>query len=729
MKKYYITTILLSILVLYNAAPDELKIRGENLRISDSNNNYFLSGNVVVEGEDFVLLSDSIRISRMKEYTLIDGISYILSDTFLLKCEQAKVYKEYNILKLYNLEGVALKLHLAPETYIALDRGDLLNRFEYRMRLKARYIKRFDEDRFYAEDIKYTICNCKENNTWELLASRLYYERNGYLLSLSNLIYLHGIPSMYIPAILFPVGERRSGFLIPEIGFNSTMGYSLRNAYYQTLGVSADTTLYLTLMSRKGEMYTLEFRYRPLSYLYGKTMFSYAIDESNRDLRRRFNLKNEHRLNIEDRIIMGFNTNIVSDSLYMSDYLFDFWERNTEYNSSRFYTGYNQKEALIQIESDYYQNFKKGLKREEFNFFSDTGNNESQRLPFFRISILPQRLILDTDVMLEATYVNYYSLYSDYREFDYYGRLLTYDKNLKDILNLNRYTITIPFHSYILLGDVLDVNQVLETTLRNYQIPDMSYNFATSVYRLNSGIPLYRRYERFSHLIRAELEYKNLFYAEYTKDWKLYNYRVVAKDEYDNYTKAQYLLLHLNNFLYSNSSSQEVFGLDIAQGFQRLRDTHISPLLLNIDINLNYFKGSADLYLFWAEKDPYYDTSSQSTIIDKRGDSITLRYQRYKNYLENPDTIFNREFYYLIPAYYKCAIEDITISSNLSITREISAGYFITYSIENERLLFHGGSLNYHSRCNCLNAGITAVMYQWYEFPAFITTFNLGGNI
>ncbi|MCX7957505.1 MAG: hypothetical protein N3B13_00465 [Deltaproteobacteria bacterium] len=730
---YYICLFSLINILLINlpVSAEEIKLQGDTLKIYGKEKRYLVTGNVRAEGDDFILTSDKMELYENEEMSIIEGDFTVVTESLIATCTRAEIFRSQELRRFYNLSGKVLRLSINPQEYMWYDRNKMDNISEFRMKLKTAYLRQTLKNRFFARDVRYTLCNCPDNNTWELSSDALYYEEDGFLLSLSNVIYFYGIPSFYIPAIIVPVGERRSGFLLPETGFTSTTGYSLKNAYYQTLGISADATLYLTLMSRKGEMYSAEFRYRPLENLYGKIMFSFVNDTSDSPFQRRFSLKNEHRYEYSERLTSGLTTNLVSDSSYMYDFLFDFWERNTEYTLSRFYIFYRGDDFLINLSNDYYQNFKQGQRAEEFNFFLDTGLAESQRLPAVSLTLLPQRLIFGTDIMADADYVNYYSFSYDFRKTDYYNNPLITENDRRTLLTFQRFMLVLPLHNYFQIENVLNVNQYLNSALRIYRLPGTSYNLATSLYRLNADIELFRDYSFFTHILKPSLEYKNLFFLEYTRDNRLYYGRTVIKDEKDNYVKSQYFLLHLSNFIHLRESvpSKEIFGIDIAQGYQKISEDDLTPLMLVTNLSQEYIRLSGDLFYYWKEKEPYMDTIFNLTLSDRRGDSLTVKYQKIKNYLMNPLTVFNEEFGYYLPAYYENGLNDIFGSISIALLRELSLSYFITYSFGQDKLLFHGSGINYHSRCNCLNASLTFVMYDWYEFPSFTTFFNLGGNI
>lgn len=719
----------LCILLPHQTYSKEVKVKGENLRVFDKEKRYIINGDVRAEGDDFILFADTLEIYDKEDIKVLEGDFTILNASMLLNCKKVEIFKKIKVKKFLNLDGVVLKLPINPHDYIDYEKSIIDNLHIIRMKLKTSYIKQIEENRFYAKDIMYTLCNCKEDNTWELSAKSLYYEKDGFLLSLSNVIYFYGLPSFYLPIIILPVGERRSGFLLPEIGFNSIMGYSLKNAYYQTLGTSADATIYLNLMSRKGEMYSIEFRYKPLHNLYGKMMFSFVNDTSDSPFDKRFNIKNEHKFEYNERVNIGITTHLVSDSSYMYDFLFDFWERNTEYTLSRFYLNFWKDSFLFNLSNDFYQNFKQNLRPEKFNLFSDIGLAESQRFPYISVSLLPQHLYLNSDLMIETTYVNYYSLSYDYKKFSYLGNPLITKDEERRLFTFQRFSFGLPIHQYFDIGNFLNIDHHLNPTFRRYQLPNTSYNLTTLNYGLNIDCKLYRDFPPLIHLISPSIEYKNLFYLKYTKDNKVYYGRTVIKDEVDNYIKSQYILFHLSNFLYKKHPTKELLDFDISQGYQDITREGFTPFIISTSVSVDYIKLGNNLFYYWRESEPYLDTIVDISINDKRGDSLNLKYQKINNYLQNPLVVFNEEFEYLLPSYYKMGLNDIFGSINLRIFREISSSYFITYSFEQEKLVFHGLGIYYHSRCNCLNAGISFIMYDWYEFPSFMTNLNLGGNL
>jgi LPS-assembly protein len=73
---------------------------------------------------------------------------------------------------------------------------------------------------------------------------------------------LNGIPVLYTPYISFPIDDRRrSGLLIPKIGASQETGLDVSIPYYWNIAPNYDATLMPRVMSERGVMMNMEFRY------------------------------------------------------------------------------------------------------------------------------------------------------------------------------------------------------------------------------------------------------------------------------------------------------------------------------------------------------------------------------------------------------------------------------------------------------------------------------------
>lgn len=71
-----------------------------------------------------------------------------------------------------------------------------------------------------------------------------------------------GVPLLYVPYFTFPISDKRkSGFLIPEIGYDSRLGTVLGAPYYWNIAPNYDATLAPRLLTDRGLQLQNQFRY------------------------------------------------------------------------------------------------------------------------------------------------------------------------------------------------------------------------------------------------------------------------------------------------------------------------------------------------------------------------------------------------------------------------------------------------------------------------------------
>ena len=136
----------------------------------------------------------------------------------------------------------------------------------------AAVLRRFGNERLSGDDVTYTTCNPGDTD-WRITASRVdldFVDESGT--ARGAWLRFKGVPVLYTPWMSFPLGERRrSGFLAPAFGVNSSRGAELAVPYYFNLAPNYDATLTARTMSRRGVQTQGEFRF--LSRVYGSGRF------------------------------------------------------------------------------------------------------------------------------------------------------------------------------------------------------------------------------------------------------------------------------------------------------------------------------------------------------------------------------------------------------------------------------------------------------------------------
>jgi LPS-assembly protein len=119
-----------------------------------------------------------------------------------------------------------------------------------------------DHDHTRLTDVRYTTCPAGRDD-WFLRAATLDIDTAENIGVARNVsVDFLGVPIFYLPYLSFPISdERKSGFLMPQVGVGSTRGTMIAAPYYLNLSPNYDATLTPRLMSKRGVQLQSEFRY------------------------------------------------------------------------------------------------------------------------------------------------------------------------------------------------------------------------------------------------------------------------------------------------------------------------------------------------------------------------------------------------------------------------------------------------------------------------------------
>ncbi len=245
----------------------------------------------------------------------------------------------------------------------------------------------------------FTTCN-GDVPAWKFGASRLDVTVDGYARARNTVFYLHDIPSFYLPYMIYPAtNKRKSGLLMPKVGYSDRRGYQYSGAYYQVLGVNQDATLYFDYLSEMGLGKGLEYR-----YIFGHgnagEAHAYLIDVDKIDGEtideKRYALDWQH-----DGFLPG-GVRMVVDAMYINDdeYFKDFGEVAGEYNRT-------EVKSIFSLTKNW-EKYSLVGRMEYIKDLESDDNTTLQKLPSISFDATRQRIFNSNF---------YYALNSDYTNF------------------------------------------------------------------------------------------------------------------------------------------------------------------------------------------------------------------------------------------------------------------------------------------------------------------------
>jgi LPS-assembly protein len=96
---------------------------------------------------------------------------------------------------------------------------------------------------------------------WEMWAKDAVIEQGESIEAKSATFRVRGIPSLYTPYISYPIGSRRTGFLIPSVGMGGQSGFTVRQPFFWAIDESQDLTLTGILRTERGVEGQAAYRY------------------------------------------------------------------------------------------------------------------------------------------------------------------------------------------------------------------------------------------------------------------------------------------------------------------------------------------------------------------------------------------------------------------------------------------------------------------------------------
>ncbi len=167
-------------------------------------------------------------------------------------------------------------------------------------------------------DSFFTSCDPKDPD-WHMTAQNMQFDyQNNEGTARKTTFYVESLPIMYMPYFRFPLGKRKSGFLIPEFGSNSTSGLFAGTPYYFNLADNYDMTFEPKLYTNAGLSFSDEFRYLNTNSKGEIYTEQVPYDNQTNNYRYYWHLWDKHSLT--ENVNIGYTFNQVSDNNYFVDF-------------------------------------------------------------------------------------------------------------------------------------------------------------------------------------------------------------------------------------------------------------------------------------------------------------------------------------------------------------------------------------------------------------------------
>ncbi len=219
-----------------------------------------------------------------------------------------------------------------------------------------------------------TYSTCPPNsNTWYVKASKIKLNKaSGEGTAINARLYFHSVPIFYFPYFNFPIDlKRKSGFLYPNFGSNSSGGFHLSIPYYWNIAPNYDLTTTPTIYTDRGIKIDNLFRYVSWHRIGQLFVSILPNDRTFKRFQRNAEITQEYRdqpgyqrlehastnrayLSWQDQDIINkhwrtlFNINYVSDDYYFQDF------NNNNSNNNQLFQNQMLQLANVDYDSRYW---------------------------------------------------------------------------------------------------------------------------------------------------------------------------------------------------------------------------------------------------------------------------------------------------------------------------------------------------------------------------------------
>ena len=520
-------------------------------------------------------------------------------------------------------------------------------------------------------------CDCIDP-AWSIRASSADYNTEKKWINAYNpRLYIKDVPVLYSPYFGFPTDKsRRSGLLLPTLGFSSDEGVYYSQPIYFAPAQNYDLEIIPQMRSKRG--YGAYSHYRYADSIDSMLKIKTGVFRENDEYKKENDLENETHfgLNIDYRRknLLFFDDNS-TDGLYTNiNYLNDVEYITLEDDANNVST-----DKKVESKINYFYDNPSYYMGTYSRYYIDTSKKSNrdtlQELPQLHFHSYNKELFLDKLVYsIDTKFINYVR---------------------PDGLSADVYEMSLPLsYNKYFFDDFIYLNLENKTTIRKYEYNNFkneNYENGTLLQNRSSisiGSDLIKPYKNYLHTINLNAEYsipKNL-----KEDGDLYKITTVKDSTKEEELKAfpiaqesEQIELSLNQSLYNKESLKQIINHKLSQSI--IYDDLDKPQLQNLEnyIKVNYDYGSAVSKFIYNVEDKQITENTADLSFLYKDFSFGVGYYKSK---DTPNS--NKE-----------ELESYRFNTSYKIAKDYKISYYENHNILDKVKNKQGISFNIDDRC------------------------------
>ncbi len=197
--------------------------------------------------------------------------------------------------------------------------------------IKADYVKKESENIYRLKNSSLTSCT-QPNPRWSINSKNIKFKKDDYVDIWGANFKIKSIPFFYLPYLRYPLPKegRKTGFLMPQLGYSELKGYIFSEAFFWAISRSTDLTIQGDYFSEWGEGILAEFRWRTLKGFGNAMFYNFFYKEGKRDYHLNLNLREE----LPRSFLLTAEVNRQSTFNFYSQFMNDFNRISQSFSSS-----------------------------------------------------------------------------------------------------------------------------------------------------------------------------------------------------------------------------------------------------------------------------------------------------------------------------------------------------------------------------------------------------------
>jgi LPS-assembly protein len=129
--------------------------------------------------------------------------------------------------------------------------------------IEGRLLQRFSEDHYRVKEGRFTNCDAQEGEipAWRFEFKDLDLHAGDHVAFTGGWLCVNDVPVIPIPTLTYPLSKRRSGFLIPNVGYDNRFGMHIQESFFWAINPSQDLMISPSYYAKLGYGSDFEYRY------------------------------------------------------------------------------------------------------------------------------------------------------------------------------------------------------------------------------------------------------------------------------------------------------------------------------------------------------------------------------------------------------------------------------------------------------------------------------------